>query len=709
MSRLKILYIYSASISLALPRLAVYAALPPSLRSAVPLCAQTCVEDFLQREYSSSTCPDTNNLDCLCSRYGVDGYTVGEGLYACLYSSNCPQTSKANGTSLYSLCAGQINAVTATHKTIVVTATPPVETSTLRSSSRSTAQITMTTTGSSSGSAGTDSSFQPSESSRGVMSMNVSLTMAQIAGITIAAAAVLILTVGIATCLIFVRRNRRMQDMDDHKILLYSSPKPPGSQGSQFIRPLKDPRGGLGGVGMIKGPLPPPPEPPIQAPTWPRYYPIMPTDIGIGIATTANYPLQAPSRGVSTASSNPQQSNTQLPPPHLERQSTGVILPQVPVAAHMEPPKAAPPVANKQNKRASVFRPMSSMTEFEEDDPLSPARSTFATLQPSNRLSHVGPQTRQDRSMPAFPAPPSSTRPKNSRLPALSLQIPTFESSLPPPPPNPPVQPPPQESQPMQRPLLLREDQPSLESRNLGLNSTSDLDLRNSSYSSAIASSQAIRSDSVGTIAGRSSSRSNRPPSRSGRDSQASFTSFESSEDEDEEEITPPKEEDRRLSPVQESSNVDSPASKIKYPKVPRAANQVVPRTPASPKQSQAEGGSSSTQSSPRRDQSPAPVSQSIGNRLWKTELSPKSKNPQYPTWNDRQGQENWSWGSEQSKNVTPTQGRRTPAPLQLGERRTQTPPNSIPIPPYSPFGIGTMPKLTPTRRGEDLYLSVNR
>jgi hypothetical protein len=709
MSRHKSPYIYLASSSLALPRLAVLAALPPSLLSAVPLCAQSCVEDFLQRDYSASVCPDENNLDCLCSHYGVDGYTLGEGVYACLYSSsNCTPSSRSNGTSLYSICTGQANAVTATYKTIIVTATPAVETSSFSSSSSSnSAQMTMiSTTGSSGGSVATDTSSQPSESPRSVVSMNVSLTMAQIAGITIAAAAVLILTVGIATCLIFVRRNRRMQEIDDHKILLYPSPKTPGSQGSQFIHSPKNDRDGASGVGNTKRQLPPPPEPPTHVPAWPRYYPIMPDDIGI--ATTANYPLQAPVRGLPNSS--PQHPNNQYIPPPLERQSTGVILPQQPAIAHTEASKSAPP--NKQNKRVSIFRPISHTTVFEEDDPLSPARSTFAAPQSSSQVPYSGRQVRQESDIPVFPAPPQSNRPKSLRHPPLTLQIPTFVQTLPPPPPNPPVQ----QQQPQQtpqRPLLLRDNKQSLESQQPQLASTTLLDLRHSGYSSAIASSQAIRSDSFGMLAGHSSSRSTRAPSKCGRDSQASFTSFESSEDE--EEPTPPKEEDNRLSPVQESSY--SPASQVKYPKIPRAANQAVPRTPASPSQrGQVEGGLSSSQSSPQGNQTPVAVSQSIGNRLWKTELSPKSKRPQYPTWNDRQGADTWSWASEQSM-IAPfqargsplQQGRTTPVQRTPPQAALQTPPNSIPMPPYSPFGIGPMPKLTPTRRGDDLYLSVNR
>ena len=67
--------------------------------------------------------------------------------------------------------------------------------------------------------------------------------------------------------------------------------------------------------------------------------------------------------------------------------------------------------------------------------------------------------------------------------------------------------------------------------------------------------------------------RSTQPP-RSYRCSGGSETSFESN---DPDEITPPEEIDRHLSPVPEGG---SPNSNVKYPKVPRSSNQAVPRSP---------------------------------------------------------------------------------------------------------------------------------
>ncbi|KAK5114094.1 hypothetical protein LTR62_002663 [Meristemomyces frigidus] len=57
------------------------------------------------------------------------------------------------------------------------------------------------------------------------------------------------------------------------------------------------------------------------------------------------------------------------------------------------------------------------------------------------------------------------------------------------------------------------------------------------------------------------------------RESGGSDTSFEST---DPDEPTPPDEEDKQLSPVEEHS----PISRVRYPKVPRSSNQSIPRSP---------------------------------------------------------------------------------------------------------------------------------
>lgn len=181
-----------------------------------------------------------------------------------------------------------------------------------------------------------------------------------------------------------------------------------------------------------------------------------------------------------------------------------------------------------------------------------------------------------------------------------------------------------------------------------------------------------------------SARRASRGPSRGGRRASDadSVTSFEDdcSESEDE---TPPKEENRSLSPVIESS----PVTTLRYPKVPRQANQVVPRSPGTPKNAQ-QPNSPARLSTPTRNSNQsrpevntaaaANATQGIGNRLWKTELSPSNGKPMHrrsESW------ENWAQN-------TPNSDLSTPKPA------------------FARGGL-VAPKLTPTRRGDELFLDL--
>ncbi|KAF2429710.1 hypothetical protein EJ08DRAFT_661396 [Tothia fuscella] len=821
MSSRKALYIHWATtLPLLLLPFATSAALLSSVQDAVPSCVQDCLATFITRNFPACTSDD---LECLCSRYGSDGYTLGEGAYACLYSSTgCPPTSRTNGTTqtgVFGVCAGQTDAVVATHKTIIATVAPT--TSASLSTSATTAATTTTADSSPSSQITRNSSLQPSPSSfQPVMKMgNISLTMAQIAGITIAAAALLILGVGIITCLIFVKRNKRLHDMEDSKILLYPSPRLPPSRGEAFAvvqipPPVRDPRGGAGGVGILpfrrdgmgsrdalvaRGspvfqqrfvPQRVQPQKEVQQ-QWPRYYPIMPDEIGVG--STANHQVPMASGGAAAPA---QQSNApsatganaqqQTP---SKRQSTVVIPPQQPQAAHIsQQASLAVPPSSRNTKRDShrnssvkttELRPTSAMTEFEEDS-MSPFKANFAAPKPTTQFPFAGPQ--EGTSIPYFPAPPQVKPQSKSRRPSLSVTIPKFEITLPPPPKGPPPavlqKPQNQAQQSLQRPAL-RRGQSQQEVRNeprplpilQGLNKDSIY-----SSNSAKASSQALPSESRNTLTLQTSHSSS---TKSRADSRASLTSFESFESEDE--PTPPKEDDKRLSTVPE---LHSPSARISYPKVPRSAGQAVARSPG--KMTVSPEPSPKIPTSPPRPSTAGSTntigSKGIGNRLWKTEKSPQNSKP-YPTWvaqPQASGHRSWgSGGSVQLSGTPPVSDGQQYGPLLLApqqdgarqgttpyqpyitqpyipqksytpqpytpqptytpqQQRTlqlvgtppyetpglsaphtpepqwvmqtpgmQTPPRGIAMPPpFSPYGV--MPKLTPTRRGDELYLSVN-
>jgi hypothetical protein len=655
------LYIYALSTFFVLPPSLVLAALPSPLQSLLPACAQPCLEGYLQQDFATSICPDLTDLNCLCSHYGSDGYTLGEKAFACLYSTSCSQSSRSNATSIYSVCGSRSNAVTPTHKTVIITATPSTIASSTIISLKTTAVTTSTAKSISSATSTTMSGASTSTSPAGMKtSKNISLTMAQIAGITIAAAALLILTVGIACCLIFVRKRNKRLEMEDQKVLIYDNSPDTSHNPHTFQAPRKDPRGRAVGVGIIplrRHSLAPQAQK--EQRTWPRYYPVVPSEEAI--AAIVNQSMTIPAQPATKPSYPPQSSGPDISNRSSAygnsiagQQNTGNMLPPPParVQAHSSKSDPSPPEIRRNVQLRDDVSRVSAATDFEEEDPNLRPRSNFEGSRPISTMNFGEWPNPPVYMVPIAASSPSTKKTRASRPPALTIEIPKTVQSLPlpPPPPRPPLvrQDPMQQTRAQQRPY----PPPPSQSQQ-------------SSYSSALASSQALgASIGPGAFSGQSSDasrpNSRRPSKSSARsDSQASYTSFESMGSDDD--ATPPKEEDKRLSPVHES-----PVSKIRYPKVPRASNQIVPRTP--PSQWNRMSDVSSLRGSPNANSSPV-IKQGIGNKLWKTEISPQGTRPRYATWG------------------------------------TKTTP---PVGAFSP-GFGQMPKLTPTRRGADLVLDISR
>ncbi|KAE9987295.1 hypothetical protein EG327_003871 [Venturia inaequalis] len=501
------------------------------------------------------------------------------------------------------------------------------------------------------------------------ISGNFSLTMAQIVGITIAAAALLILAFGIACCLIFVRKRNKRLEQDDQKLLIYEkSPDSPHNP-HVFSAPRKDPRSRTAGVGII--PLQRySPQPQEQQRTWPRYYPVVPDERAIEAIVNS-----CPPRPVISPSYSPQSG----PPKDSQGwHNTAIILPSPPlppIQAHSRPSKPPHLKIPQTLQPHKDFSPISAATDFEEDDPSLRPRSNFVGSRPMSGMDFSEwPKPPVSAAPAALPLPPRNKRPS---LPlTLTIAVPKAVYNVPI-----PLQPAPQ------RPPLARHDatqQVPPRQWPLPLASQS----QESSYSPAIASSQALGGsiDSGNSQLSERSASNFRPPSKSSvcSDSQASSTSFESMGSDDD--PTPPKEEDKRLSPVHKS-----PVSYLRYPKVPRASNQVVPR--ASPSHWNRSSGvpslgspfvgsqrsmaspnlNLSSRTSPNLNSSPSPVArQGIGNNLWKTEISHPGTTPQYVTW-----------GTQDSP------------PMAMS--RVDSP------------GFGIMPRLTPRKRGGDWVLDVSR
>jgi hypothetical protein len=804
--------------------------LPSTLQNIIPTCAHSCLSDQITRDFPSTVCSNSNDLDCLCSHYGLDGYTLGERAFGCLFSSGCSAEARANASSVYTVCSGENNAVAPTEKTVVVTASSSAPTST--SSTTGGAKIPTTTMASSwlsaastgSSPAATQATMDATPSDGPTMSSksSIPLTEAQVAGIAIASIALVVLTVGIAGCLLFVRRRNKRLEEEESKLYFHHSRNASGS-GSQFGGPLKDSRGAAGGVGiapLLQGPVTPggstPPQ--VQDRTWPRYYPIMPGgDMGIGIAQTTNMPqpvpqahtaqYQPPTQAqyeVSPTMTSPRHQHQSWPAAIPERQSTGVAPfnpttpPQPPMASPprtvasrrsrtsiqasppraplqasispqptlTSPPRVTPPRPPRpsaeetptQRGRQSVDRRtvLSQLTVFEEDASAHPGVVSPDETQLPQRPQLEDPSRSNsdfsnDYSNNVMPMPKQRTAPgrqRGQRPHMLRIQIPSYpsgssssirESELPA-----KRLPPTQEQQAQTSSPLRKSPQKSAmaspksraspkprkkASFTIAQISPSDSPLKHPSPRSDPSStlrSSGIFPTRVHEIKPKpEQQRKSRPGSSARphrkrqpelvRDSFASYTSFESLGSDDD--PTPPEEEDKQLSAVSESS----PISGLKYPKIPRASAQLVSRTPPSPKRRAGPKETASPKQltptpSPKHPQKSKAVAHGVENHLWRTELGASRPSPPRPSTPPPRQTAPASklatpQGQSHGPNVPPT-GYFHPNTPQYGQPRAQTVSWAsgqeamfAQFNPASPFG--PMPKLTPTRRGDDLYLKV--
>lgn len=96
------------------------ASLPAIVLDSIPRCAQSCVKDFVAREFSSSGCGPTQDLGCLCRSDSASGSTLGEGAYLC-FSTGCPDQGIGEATVVYRICQSIKNAKPMTHKAITTT------------------------------------------------------------------------------------------------------------------------------------------------------------------------------------------------------------------------------------------------------------------------------------------------------------------------------------------------------------------------------------------------------------------------------------------------------------------------------------------------------------------------------------------------------------------------------------------------------------
>ena len=96
-----------------------------ALTEAIPTCAQSCVDSFIDNEFPTSTCPLPLNLDCLCSKNSKSGFTLGEGSLRCVLATcSAVESSLYHQKAAYGICLVIPNAKSMTHGTLTVTKSP---------------------------------------------------------------------------------------------------------------------------------------------------------------------------------------------------------------------------------------------------------------------------------------------------------------------------------------------------------------------------------------------------------------------------------------------------------------------------------------------------------------------------------------------------------------------------------------------------------
>ena len=606
LSHFKRLCITSATLIAASPLATVVpksTSLPFALQQAVPSCAQTCVQASLAEKFPVA-CSGQENIQCLCSRYSNSGESLGEVALGCVYTA-CSMVDQG-AASAYNVCLGQRDAVMPTKSVLtVVASSTPRTTSTMVSKSIAaptpTPTTTLRTTGTSTQSIIIDSISSTQSETSSPTSTFVAvpaatnpppkMTPAQIAGLSVAAVAAFVIAVGLMALSVCLRRKRERKNAFD------SDEKGSSTKSNQLSSRFSN----FVAAGSIKVPssrfamaIPP------AACKGGKHVKLNANKVKNQDATLR--PIRPVQRnGVGTSNSS---SDSSLPLSQI-----GVA-----ISAELDGTSAVPRITTqapslseggrpKQSQLSVPFRPVSTMTQdtvFEEDETTARRRSSallptppvpvapIRSLQPSQRAatfdtafgSSVQPKATNHkfarRSELFLEIPARHERPQPRRI--ITAQMPSTGS-------------------PQQLPGRPNWSAPPTQLKASAspqkTPGSSDIDdyyfsthqntkpLPISGYAVRIRDSPKsmnVRTKRSGSTVSRTASRA----STNFRDSGSSQTSFETADPSDptpdDEDADKQLSDDAKLSPVAES-----PISKLRYPKIPRASNQLVPRSPRSP------------------------------------------------------------------------------------------------------------------------------
>ncbi|KAM0432441.1 hypothetical protein ACHAPT_004985 [Fusarium lateritium] len=103
------------------------AGLPSEVGRFIPSCAEECLVSFLSVNYASTGCAGSLSMDCMCSRIGATGFTLGEGAMQCISAERsvgyCTRQEASDRVieQAYDMCNGRPNAINPTQRTITAT------------------------------------------------------------------------------------------------------------------------------------------------------------------------------------------------------------------------------------------------------------------------------------------------------------------------------------------------------------------------------------------------------------------------------------------------------------------------------------------------------------------------------------------------------------------------------------------------------------
>lgn len=708
--------------------------LPDALQKGVSECARECVQTVLLQKYTkASACPDTKDLKCLCGRYNDDGYSLGEVALGCVFSKCDSSGDKA--AAAYNICFGQEGAAKPTQSVLKVSAGTSFQSKLMPSTAPAVTPIpTAQPTGS-------DSVFANSASltgSRSSSPTNTATTVAaaqsqgegskamkpaQIAGIAVAAAATFIVAIGLMALSIFLRRKRERKQLAEDKLGEKDSTHPPNAYPTRFSRFFETP-GSNEGQGQQRefrySSMSPPTIPQNTHSSWPAPPPnagAFGTEAGSishldNRQTNTSSPVKLHALPAVPRNSNGRTSNTSLnrplPKPHStvaqshSNSAASLPLSQIGVAMSSERERSR----TRSMRRKSRLRDLRvSINSYKRPE------STY-TVDTVFEEDAVSTRRRSSMLLPTPPMPPPPVRqhqPATFKPPGLSLNIPVRHSKF------------------QSEAFTLAEDPfgPGFSVINRAPSNATTIatDIPEYYFSpetpnqpDALGPPFTMKpkgSPKVGKTGPKASTSTvsrTRTPSRSSsnyRDSVASQTSFESIDDDD---PTPEDDEDKQLSDARTLTPVaESPISNLRYPKIPRTSNQLVSRSPLTPK-------SSSSERSLRKAFEPSAL---LVKRRGQQEAITLEHNLQmdsprrtevrdymagYRRADLRNSKSLEDWNSRQMLgNSKRRQSEHWPASPTMYDRSDIQRPIEAAL--KSPAWI---PNLTPTRHGDDLYLNVS-